>query len=278
MNEPSSGTLEVRGATLSFDVRAGHGPTVVALHGLGSSRANDVASRIFDWSAAVRPGRRLVRYDARGHGHSAVRHAAPDDFTWPRLADDLLDLLDVVSPDEAVDAVGVSMGVGTLLHAAVRFPERFRRLALVIPPTAWATRAAQREMYLQMAELVEAQGAAALAAAMAAAPPPPLLAEGGWALPAFDIAEGAMAAILRGGAATDLPDPEALATIRQPVLLRPWIDDPAHPVSTAERLADLIPRAHIDTMTTAAHVRALPDQVVEFFESPEPGFTQPRQR
>lgn len=269
MNELSSGTLEVRGATLSFDVREGTGPTVVALHGLGSSRANDVASKIFDWSPAIGRGRRLVRYDARGHGHSAVRQATPEDFTWPRLAEDLLDLLEVVSPDEPVDALGISMGAATLLHAAIRAPERFRRLALVIPPTAWATRDAQREMYLQMAGLVEARGAAALAAAAAAAPPLPLLAEGGWTLPTFDIAEGATAAILRGSAATDLPDPEALMSIRQPVLLRPWINDPTHPLSTAERLADLIPHASTDTMTTAAQVQALTGQVAEFFEIPE---------
>ncbi|GAA4387907.1 alpha/beta fold hydrolase [Tsukamurella soli] len=224
MTQLWSDTLEVRRATLSFDVREGHGPTVVALHGLGSSRANDVASGIFDWSPAIGHGRRLVRYDARGHGDSAVKHPAPDDFTWPRLAEDLLDLLDVVSPEERVDAVGVSMGVGTLLHAAVRAPERFRCLALVLPPTAWATRVAQREMYLQMAGLVETRGAAALA---------------------------------------------ALMTIHQPVLLRPWINDPAHPISTAERLADLLPSAGIDTVATAAQVRALTGEVATFFETHE---------
>jgi hypothetical protein len=122
-------------------------------------------------------------------------------------------------------------------------------------------------MYLQMAELVEAQGGAALAAAVAAVPPLPLLAEGGWALPTFDIAEGAMSAILRGSAATDLPDPEALMTIRQPVLLCPWINDPAHPLATGERLADLVPRASTDTMTTAAQVQALMGQVAKFFET-----------
>ena len=42
------------------------------------------------------------------------------------------------------------MGVGTLLHAVTRQPERFRRLAPVIPPTAWAARAAQAGDYRQM--------------------------------------------------------------------------------------------------------------------------------
>lgn len=260
-------TLQLAGATLAYDVREGHGPTIVALHGLGSSRANDVASEIFDWSPAIRAERRFVRYDARGHGCSTVTHPGADDFTGARLADDLLALLDAVSPDDPVDALGVSMGVGTLLHAVVRAPERFRRLALVLPPTAWETRAAQRDLYLQMAGVVEASGAAALAAATASAPPVPLLAHGGWTLPPADIAENAMAAILRGSATADLPDPEALHRIHHPVLVRPWTGDPAHPVSTAERLADLLPDASVDTMTTPAHVHALTDDVAEFFEA-----------
>lgn len=271
MNAVHSHILHVQGATLHYDVRDGTGPTVIALHGLGSSRANDVASKIFDWSPAISSERRLVRYDARGHGQSAVAHATPEDFTWPRLAEDLLDLLEVVSPNEPVDALGVSMGVGTLLHAVVRAPERFRRLALALPPTAWDTRAAQREVYLQMATMIEAHGAAALKDAVAAAPPLPLLAEGGWVLPPFDIVEDVMAIVLRGSAMTDLPDPEALTTIRQPVLLRPWVNDPAHPLSTAERLAELIPNASIDAMTTAAQVQALTGQVAQFLETTETG-------
>jgi 3-oxoadipate enol-lactonase len=278
MSQLRSGTLDDTGGTISFDVREGSGPTVVALHGLGSSRANDVASRIFDWSPVAGRGRRLLRYDARGHGRSSVLHPTPDDFTWPRLAEDLLDLLAVTSPGEPVDAVGVSMGVGTLLHAAVRQPERFRRLALVIPPTAWATRTAQCGMYLQMAELLEAQGTAALAAAVAEAPTLPILAEGGWVLPGFDVADNAVAAILRGSAATDLPDPEALTTLRQPVLLRLWVNDPAHPLSTAERLADLLPRAALDTTATADDVRTLTSRVADFFAAEEPDLQRTHQR
>lgn len=269
MTAAHSHTLELPGATLSYDVRDGTGPTVVALHGLGASRANDVASEIFDWSAAIGHGRRLVRYDARGHGRSAVEHPTPEDFTWPRLAEDLLALLDEVSPDAPVDAIGVSMGVGTILHAVVRAPERFRRLALVLPPTAWDSRAAQRDLYLQMAEIVEAQGAAALAAAVADALPLPLLAEGGWTLPPFALVEDAAATVLRGSALTDLPDADALAAIRQPVVLRPWIDDPGHPVSTAERLAELIPHASIDTMASAARVRDLTAEVAAFLGAGE---------
>ena len=51
--------------TLYYAAREGTGPAVIALRGLGSSRANEVASEIFDWSLAIRPEHRLVSYDAR---------------------------------------------------------------------------------------------------------------------------------------------------------------------------------------------------------------------
>jgi 3-oxoadipate enol-lactonase len=257
-------TLDLDGATLSYEVHDGDGPTVVALHGLSSSRAHEAVGGFFDWSAVSREGRRLVRYDARGHGRSSGRPDAGD-WAWPWLADDLLALLDVVSPDEPVDAIGVSMGTGTLLHAAVQHPERFRRLALVIPPTAWETRVAQGDVYRQMAGLVEEQGFDTLVRAMGALPVLPLLAEGGWTdAPPPDIAPDLLPTVFRGAAATDLPAPEAVAGIRLPVLLRPWVGDPGHPVSTSERLHELLPDSTLEVMSTPEDLRGLGDRIAAF--------------
>lgn len=256
--------LEVPGARLSYDVEQGVGPVVVALHGLSSSRAAENASGFFGWQAVAESGRTLVRYDARGHGASTGR-TVPEDYRWPALAEDLFALLDVVSPDAPVDAIGVSMGAGTLLHAASRAPERFRRLALVIPPTAWETRATQAGFYRDAADLVEAQGREALERAFAAAPPLPLLEEGGWwPLPGPDIATSLMPSVFRGAAATDLPDPEAIAGLQHEVLLRPWAGDPGHPVSTAERLAELLPAATLRVTATPEELRALGADVAAF--------------
>jgi len=256
--------LDLDGARLAYDVREGSGPVVVALHGLSSSRASEDAGGFFGWGAVADAGRTLVRYDARGHGRSTGR-PEPADHTWSALAGDLLALLDVVSPDAPVDAVGVSMGVGTLLHAAVRTPQRFRRLALVIPPTAGETRAAQAGFYRDAADLVEAQGTEVLERAAAAAPPVPLLAEGGWwPLPGPDVAGRLLPAVFRGAALTDLPDDALLAGLRHDVLLRPWADDPGHPVSTSERLAALLPAATLRVTRTPDELRALGGDVAAF--------------
>ncbi|GAA2754345.1 alpha/beta fold hydrolase [Amnibacterium kyonggiense] len=260
----TDGTLQLDGAHLSWSVLEGDRPTVVQLHGLSSSRASEATAAFFDWSPVSAAGRRLVRYDARGHGRSTGR-AVPDDYAWPALAEDLFALLDEVAPGEAVDAIGVSMGAGTLLHAVTQRPERFRRLVLVIPPTAWATRAAQGDAYRQMAALVEAQGYDALVRATAAFPPLPLLEEGGWTVaPPPDLDPAILPAVFEGAAATDLPATEAIAAIRQPVLLKPWVGDPGHPVSTSERLHELLPESTLEVMAAPEDVRALGERVAGF--------------
>ena len=132
-----SALLEVPHASLRYDI-LGEGPVVIAAHGMLSSC--EVDQRLaFNWPTIATAGRRLVRYDARGHGRSTGR-PQPEDYTWPSLAEDMLALRSHVAGTASVDALGASMGCGTLLHAAVRQPEAFRRLVLVIPPTAWATR------------------------------------------------------------------------------------------------------------------------------------------
>jgi pimeloyl-ACP methyl ester carboxylesterase len=257
-------SLRLDGATLSYEEHPGVGPTIVGLHGMSSSRASEDRSGYFDWSALSASGRRIVRYDARGHGRSTGRDV-PDDYTWPRLADDLLALLDVVSPDEPVDAYGASMGASTLLYAVLKRPDRFRRLALVIPPTAWDTRAAQGANYRQLAALVRERGLGAFVAVAATMPPLPILAAGGWTGGDPDVQESLAPAVMLGAASTDLPDPVDLSGIRQPVLLRPWTDDPGHPVSTAERLHELLPDSVLEVQRTPEDLRGLGARLVSFF-------------
>jgi pimeloyl-ACP methyl ester carboxylesterase len=50
------------------------------------------------------------------------------------------------------------MGAAVALHAAAQAPERVAGLVLVLPPTAYDTRAAQAADYLAGASLVEREG------------------------------------------------------------------------------------------------------------------------
>jgi len=156
------------------------------------------------------------------------------------------------------------MGCATLLHAAVRAPERFDRLALVIPPTAWETRAAQAEQYENSARLVEEAGKAAWLAVAGETLLPEIFAD----LPPMpfdaDIPEDLLPYVLRGAAGSDLPVPDEIAAIDRPTLVLAWAGDAGHPVSTAERLAELLPRAELRVATGLRDVLAWPTQVADF--------------
>jgi 3-oxoadipate enol-lactonase len=156
------------------------------------------------------------------------------------------------------------MGVGTLLQAVTRRPERFRRLALVLPPTAWATRTAQAVTYRQTADLVDTHGVDALLARMPDAPILPLVTAGGWTFPPPDVAGPLFSAVLRGAADADFPDKVAIAHIQQPTLLLPWTNDPGHPVSTAEQLHELLLHSTLTVMNTVEDVQAIGAHVASF--------------
>lgn len=249
------------GATLAYDV-SGDGPVVVQAHGLTSSR--DAELELLDLRGLAAGGRRLVRYDAAGHGHSPGVDD-PARYRWTTLADDLLALLDEVGAQEPVDAIGVSMGTGTILTAAVRHPERFRRLVLGLPPTAWDTRPGQAAIYTQMAEVIETQGWEALEELMAGSPLalPPVLAEREAAL-RFELRPETAPSVLRGAALSDLPAPDEVAALRMPVLLLPWAGDPGHPVSTAERLHELLPDSQLFVAEHAVDADTWPERIADF--------------
>ena len=173
-------------------------------------------------------GTRLLRYDARGHGRSTGSRNA-DDYLWPNLAGDLLTLLDGFFPGERVYGVGTSMGSGTLMHAAIKDPDRFAGLTLLLPPTAWETRVAQAQQYLANAALIEEQGEPFLAAGRDALQPPAAV---GHPETLPEVAEALLPSVYRGAAGSDLPDPADLARIDIPVRILAWVDDPSHPMST----------------------------------------------
>ena len=264
---------DVRGARLAWTAAGDEGlPVVINAHGLMSSRASAIASSIGDYRAIPEAGsRRLVSYDARAHGESDALQDPLDlaQFTLPQLALDLLAIADLFSPGAPVSGVGLSMGTGTLLHAAVHLPGRFDRLVLTAPPTAWQTRPAQAALYTKLAETVEtyrnpAEAAAALQTLLASVPVPPVFAgvEGYLGMPAVSME--LLPTVLRGAAASDLPPHEALSELNHPTLILAWEGDPGHPVATALELAESLPHAELVVSSTTAEVRSWGARVAAF--------------
>lgn len=255
-------SLSLPHATLDYDLSGPPAdstrPLVVQLHGLTSSRARDaelgldLAERV-----GVHP---VLRYDARGHGRST----GEDDersYQWPSLADDLMALLEAV-PAGNVHGVGQSMGAGTLLHAAVRAPERFASLVLGIPPTAWQTRVTQREGYLENARLVASEGVEALVSQTSRTAAPPAV-DGTRRPTRPAVRPELLPTVFRGAAGTDLPDAGSIRALTMPTLVLAWVDDPAHPLSTAQRLHALMPASRLVVARTPADVAQWPDLVAD---------------
>lgn len=250
--------LDVVDARIDYDVVGDTGSLVVQLHGLTSCRARDAALGL-DLGRALR-GHRVLRYDARGHGESSgtVKESS---YAWPALASDLLAMLDKLAPGERVHGVGTSMGAATLLHAAVRYPQRFESLTLVVPPTAWETRRAKAESYRANADLVQRNGVEAFVELSSTVPEPPALANAPHTLPAVD--EELLPAVLRGAAGSNLPALQAIAELTVPTLILAWTEDPTHPLRTAELLQGAIDSSRLLVARTPYDVMSWPAAFAE---------------
>lgn len=114
------------GVTLSGD-DSGEGPPVLLLHGLTATRRYVVMGS----TALERSAHRVIRYDARAHGHSSPAPSA-DAYSYDLLGDDAVAVLDARGVDRAVFA-GASMGAHTLLNVALRHPDRVAGAVAITP-------------------------------------------------------------------------------------------------------------------------------------------------
>ncbi|CAN5489612.1 alpha/beta hydrolase [soil metagenome] len=269
MSRTSDARTTIRGVEMAHRVARVPGrPWFVWGHGLTSSMADDDELGLIDWTRTADVAS-VLRYDARGHGSTGSSSDLAG-YHWRSLADDQLVLADHLGIDRYV-AGGASMGCATALYAALAAPHRIMALVLAIPPTAWETRAAQIEGYELSARLVEAGEIDLLVAGAAERPPPdPFVGMPGWrdrfGQMARATAPDRLARVLRGAGATDLPSTDALASISVPTIVLAWTGDAGHPVSTAERLAELIPAARLHVASTLDQLTGWTDLVIEFVD------------
>ena len=116
-------SINAAGVTLK-GVDDGEGTPVVLLHGLTATRRYVVMGS----RALERSGHRVIAYDARAHGQSGPG----DDYSYDRLAKDLLAVLDDREIEKAVLA-GASMGAHTIAKFALDYPDRVAALVIMTP-------------------------------------------------------------------------------------------------------------------------------------------------
>ncbi|MFN2606727.1 MAG: alpha/beta fold hydrolase [Acidimicrobiales bacterium] len=238
---------------------------VVWAHAMASSRAHEDELGLFDWSA-VQEVARVVRYDARGHGETEAMQYYDRAFRWPCMVDDMLR----AGGTGPFVAGGTGMGAAVALWTALRAPKRVQGLVVMAPPPAWESRGADAERWEAAAGLVERRGVRALADDLQRRPAPRIFAEQlpeARAVTARHLGameDRAVAAILRGAAASDLPAREEVRTIVVPALVLAWAGDPAHPAPVAESLADLLVLSELHVASDLAAVRSWPKLIADF--------------
>lgn len=189
----------------------------------------------------------ITYYTARGHGETsgweALCDADPDQFMWPRLAEDMIGIADAMGYDQCVVG-GESMGSSTAFFTALHHPERVKAVIMMRPPTAWETRAYQRDHLERKAKQFEES-------------PSPRFP------PQFH-------KVLRATAKSDYPPlegpgSEAYAQIQCPVLLLAVENDPVHPVSTSVALNNVLPNSELLVVADLEEAKRLwPSTIAQF--------------
>ena len=81
-----------------------------------------------------------------------------------------------------------------------------------------------------------------------------------------DVPKELLPTLFRGAALTDLPPREVVARVAVPTTVMAWVDDPAHPVSSAEAIHGLVAGSELVLARTPQDVTGWPamlhDQVL----------------
>ncbi len=110
------------GLTVHYQ-QAGEGPDLVMVHGLTGNLAS--------WNLRIVPllwdDFRVTTYDLRGHGYT---EATPTGYTADNMAEDLLDLLEVLEIKDPI-IVGHSYGADIALYFALLYPDHVKSVIAI---------------------------------------------------------------------------------------------------------------------------------------------------
>lgn len=211
-------------------------PTTVFAHGLAGS-----IDETRPFGSGVAGTKAFFHF--RGHGATVGPESA---WTYAAVAAELMAVADATG---ATRGLGVSLGAGALLRAALDQPDRFERLVFVLPATIDTPRTDPAIVRMQlMAEHIEHRDLAALAEALVAEQPEAVRERADVQVWASKQARRLAATSLARGL-RELPqrhpieDRSELAVITAPALVIGQEGDEAHPAAIAEELAARLPNS-----------------------------------
>lgn len=237
--------IEVDGCRLNVEVEGpAHAPPLMLSNSLGTD--------LHMWDGQVTRFTerfRLIRYDRRGHGKSAV---PPGPYTMERLGRDVLGILDHLGIDE-IDWCGLSMGgmVGQWLGAHA--PDRIRRLVLANTSCHYPI----KDPWNERIAAVAANGLAPMVDAMMGRwfsqgfieTRPDTIAR----MKAMMLATPVAGYIANCEAVRDMDHRDILAGIEAPTLIVAGRHDVATPIAAAEYIRARVPGAAL-TVLDAGHI------------------------
>jgi pimeloyl-ACP methyl ester carboxylesterase len=223
---------------------SGSGQPLIWLHGMLNSVESDSIYSLVDFDRLAQQVQ-LIRYNA-------CDKSVTGDYSWGGMVAELNAIIDSLDAGKVILG-GVSMGSGTALYTAIRFPEKVKALILVTPPPAWEVRVAVQETYEKIAQKARPDHLPEfLKRIIQRNQDPPEFFEQQFPGTRQKLLDMRMSfkpayyySIYHGGAVSDFPEREELKQVKVPTLIVADPNDPGHPVEVAREMNELIPNSEL---------------------------------
>lgn len=209
----------------------------------------------------------MIRYDA-------CDKSVTGNYSWNGLVQELNGIIDSLDAGKVILG-GVSMGSGTALYTAIRYPEKVKALILVTPPPAWEVRVATQALYEKIALKARPDYLPDfLKRIIQRNQDPPEFFERQFPGTRQKLLEMRLSfdpayyySIYHGGAISDFPAREELAQLKIPTLIVGDPNDTGHPIEVALEMNSLISSSRLFQVSTIRDYQQLQETVSIFMSS-----------
>jgi len=244
----------------------GTGQPLIWMHGMLNSVESDAVYSLVEFGKLAEQVQ-LIQYDA-------CDKSATSDYSWNGMVQELNEVIDSLGNDKVILG-GVSMGSGTSLYTAIRYPEQVKALILVTPPPAWEVRVAVQKLYEKIALKARPDHLPEfLRRIIQYNQDPPEFYEQhfpGTRKKLIDIRMNFDPAyyysIYHGGAISDFPERKELTQVKIPTLIVGDPNDPGHPIEVAKEMSNLIQDSKLFQVSNLENYRQLQETVSVFLSS-----------